>query len=44
MRKPLFLLSTLLITLGAAGSASRVYAQAKPASQDKAEIEALEKR
>ncbi len=44
MRKPLFLLSTLLITLGAAGSASRIYAQATPTSQDKAEIEALEKR
>jgi ketosteroid isomerase-like protein len=44
MRKPLFVLSAVLITLGAAGSASRIYAQATPISQDKTEIEALEKR
>jgi uncharacterized protein (TIGR02246 family) len=44
MKKLLFLLSALLITLGAAGSASRVYAQATPTSQDKTAIEALEKR
>ena len=44
MRNSLFLLGSLLVALGATSAALHVYAQAKAATNDRAEIEALEKR
>jgi ketosteroid isomerase-like protein len=43
MRKLLVLLGTLLVALGATSAALHVYAQAKATTNDKAELEALEK-
>ena len=44
MRKSLCLLGALLIAFGATGAPRHVFAQAKMASEDKAEIQALEKQ
>lgn len=44
MRKSWFLMGILVVAFAAAAAPLRVYAQAKAATNDKAEIEALEKR